>query len=174
VDQHLDRLVIEDFLAAEQFTALQEVLSSPDFPWYFQDNVTDANVEASLKDFGFTHKLFIDGAVTSDWFDLVEPLARKVESSHPIIGTCTRARADMTTCSEAPYMHGWHVDSLDEHISAVFYVNASDGATMFADGFSCLPTPNKLLIFDGANPHTGHSPTNTQRRIIVNFNFEKL
>ena len=34
------------------------------------------------------------------------------------------------------------------------------------------PRENRLLIFDGSFIHTGHSPTNHRRRILLNCNFK--
>ena len=74
---------------------------------------------------------------------------------------------------------------LDPHYAGILYMNDSDGDTVIfketeeqLDGnyepiYSLSPKKNRLLLFDGSYYHTGHSPSNHNNRILLNFNYRK-
>ena len=99
-----------------------------------------------------------------------------------------RSRGDMTMYTNELHEHSPHVDFSFPHFSTVFYVNDSDGDTIFydkraksrteIDQFSDLkeikrvsPKANRLVIFEGDIVHTGSSPNKHKNRIIINSNF---
>jgi hypothetical protein len=58
------------------------------------------------------------------------------------------------------------------NIATVYYVNDSDGDTIFKDSKEKItPKANRLIIFDGSLLHTGSSPKNSKTRILLNSNF---
>ena len=83
-----------------------------------------------------------------------------------------RARADMTMYSPEVYKHKTHVDYEFPTIAAVYYVNDSDGKTECLDQ-QVEPKANRLVVFPGDIPHTGHSPSKHKTRIIINSNYRK-
>ena len=97
-----------------------------------------------------------------------------------------RARADMVTWTQNNFLHEAHQDFAFPHKACVFYINQSDGDTVFYNVTkndyndkckiqeSVSPKPNRLVIFDGDLMHSGHSPSQHKRRIIINSNFIKV
>lgn len=86
-----------------------------------------------------------------------------------------------------------HVDYYFPHDTIIFYMNDCDGDTrMFnevftpipgTDGFGhdqfttqqrISPKANRLVLFDGLQYHTASNPINSNHRIILNINLEKL
>ena len=83
----------------------------------------------------------------------------------------------MTLYNPEKYKHDIHVDIPLKHITCIFYINNSDGNTIIYDYNKTIiikeiePVENRLLIFDGNLPHTGHSPSKNKFRILINMNF---
>ena len=86
-----------------------------------------------------------------------------------------------------------HVDShIQQHFVGLYYLNDTDGATriwkqklkdwnqdpvMYSlDECELLeevePKPNRMVIFDGAHYHSSVTPTKTQFRYVINYNFD--
>ena len=102
-----------------------------------------------------------------------------------------RARADMVTWSgKEDFIHPAHMDLNVPNIASVFYVNESDGDTIFynvkfddvpkdkdlkdlKEYDRVSPKANRLVIFDGDLLHTGCSPTKHKNRILINSNYAK-
>ena len=106
-----------------------------------------------------------------------------VNSVQPI-----RVRADMTMQSDDNHKHQVHIDLPIPNITTIFYVNQSDGNTIFFNERSnetgklyeisdltvkeeIEPKPNRLVIFDGYQLHTGCSPKEYSNRILINSNY---
>ena len=93
----------------------------------------------------------------------------------------------MTTKTPTLLMHAPHVDADVPNIGGILYLNESDGDTVLfnqkgengkiPEGIDLTikktisPKVNRLLLFDGALIHTGHSPVNYSNRILLNMNF---
>ena len=98
-----------------------------------------------------------------------------------------RARADMVTWSKEDFIHPAHIDFPFPNTASIFYVNESDGDTIFYNvkrtdvaNYKDLkeydrvsPKANRLVIFDGDLLHTGCSPTKHKNRILINSNYIK-
>ena len=99
-----------------------------------------------------------------------------------------RSRGDMTMYTHQLFEHDPHIDFSFPNISTVYYVNDSDGDTIFYNekakqyddikAFSKLnevervsPKANRLVVFEGDTIHTGSSPNKHKNRIIINSNF---
>ena len=95
----------------------------------------------------------------------------------------------MTTKTSTPYRHVPHVDTDIPNIACILYLNETDGDTVLfnqksengkiPEGINLTikktisPKVNRLLLFDGALIHTGHSPVNYSNRILLNMNYSK-
>ncbi len=68
-----------------------------------------------------------------------------------------------------------HTDSSENHITALYYGNDSDGDSFFFDDDKIIkrvsPKNGRLVIFDGNIMHTGRHPINNSYRVVINFNF---
>ena len=105
--------------------------------------------------------------------------------------SCIRARLDMTFKNPG-IMHNPHTDHPMPHWTAILYFSDTDGDTVIynerRDGVKwhqpnlesdagltelvrITPKKNQIVFFDGLHYHTGHSPTKTSNRILLNVNF---
>lgn len=104
-----------------------------------------------------------------------------------------RIRAGMTTRTPYPVVHAPHVDWDNFHMTALYYVNDADGETIFYQetrdenleissfewsqdkkftvAKKVQPKADRMVIFDGRIYHSSTSPTNTDYRITINYNY---
>lgn len=183
-----DIKVIDNFLNPIYHNEILKSLESPFTDWYLQKNLSIGNDKGNPKSFGFNRWYFDEnGWRPSSAVDFIKPLVfnimDEVNSIQPI-----RVRADMTMQSDDNHKHQVHIDYPTPNITTIFYVNESDGNTIFFDertnetekryDISNLkikdeiePRPNRLVIFDGFQLHTGCSPKNYSNRILINSNY---
>jgi hypothetical protein len=186
-----EHIVIDDFLSSTYHKEIEAHLLSFNFEWYYQSNITDTKKinDTDVNQHGFTHWFMHPetGMVNSSIAHLIRPLLLQIQdtlNAKRII----RARADMTMLANKKYIHSPHVDFPFPNISAVYYVNNSDGNTIIykettdnpnADIPKKLtivdevePIANRLLLFDGFTLHTGSSPLKNKNRVLINSNYQ--
>tara|TARA_R100001440_G_scaffold69850_1_gene91925 strand:- start:531 stop:1088 length:558 start_codon:yes stop_codon:yes gene_type:complete len=177
--------IIDNFINKSYFEELQQALQGDEFPWYYNNNISLLDKEdTTFSNYGFTHWLYNDYGVTdSQVAHFVRPLTSQILDATEC-NKILRVRADMVTWSPNNFLHNAHQDFSFPHKASVFYINESDGDTVFYNvtknqyNRNCKiqkrvsPKPNRLVIFDGDLMHSGHSPTKYKRRIIINSNFK--
>lgn len=163
--------VIDNFLNDSYHKEILNLLNGPNFPWYYQDNLTYRNQKNSLNDFGFSHVFLNKNGPKSSYYNLILPFILKVKDEIKA-KTIIRCRGDMTVLSIKKYIHQYHTDSSTPNIASVYYVNNSDGETIFKESKKSIkPKANRLIIFDGSILHTGCSPQKNKNRILLNSNY---
>jgi hypothetical protein len=174
--------VIDDLLPKPYLRDLQDHFLSDYCNWSFNGSLTGDESEEVLGSFGFAIKLHWNGYFTGGYEStltkaLVFSAQEKVEEIINQPMEIVRARGDMTVFNPLNHRHELHTDFQYEHMTAIFYLNTSDGNTILLDreGKSILhevePVENRLLIFDGLMQHTGHSPSKNKCRVLINMNF---
>jgi len=174
--------IIDNLLTPSYLKDLQNHFLSQNCEWYFNDNLTGDESYENLGSFGFVIKLHWDGyfvgsqtsiLIKALTFTALDEVEKILQCPQQII----RVRADMTLYNPLNYRHEVHTDFEDEHTTAIFYLNTSDGNTVIFDreGKKLLkevePIENRLVIFDGLLQHTGHSPSTHKSRALINMNF---
>ena len=167
------------------------MLSGYNFNWNYLDNITEEfqlKPQQHFNGYGFSHVFWNENERRdhSQFGCFVEPLLYQIMD----VANCDfilRARADMVTWSKEDFIHPAHTDFLFPNTAAVFYVNESDGDTIFYNvkptdvaNYKDLkeydrvsPKANRLVLFDGHLLHTGCSPTKHKNRILINSNYIK-
>jgi len=186
--------VIDNFLTKSYFEELSDILTGGDFEWGYT-NPSKGHMGNLLNGYGFTHG-FADiawpGLRSGDRFlNFIQPLLYQTLDATGC-DYILRARADMVTWQgKEEFAHPPHVDFSFPNIAAVFYINESDGDTIFHNIYPkdvpkgthytelkeysrSSPKPNRLIIFDGELVHTGSSPTKHQNRVLINSNYGKM
>ena len=120
-------------------------------------------------------------------------LVKALHDQNMSISKLIRIRAGLSTRTPHPIVHAPHVDWDDNHMTALYYVNDSDGDTIFYNerrdqhlnissyewsqgkkftiNETVTPKADRLVIFDGTTYHSSTSPTEHDYRIIINFNW---
>ena len=183
--------VCENVLNEEQLKAMENKMLYCDqslegeyhhnrFSWHFKTT----NLTATKKDgqalfgnenhFMFTHIFFRQGKIASNHYNLVKPLVEYVEQKYDI-KRVLRIKANLYTNQHMNIKYGEHMDQSgrgkSEVLIGVFNLNSCNGGTVIA-GKTYPSAGNHFYLFDNILHH-GISQTDTQARVMINFNFER-
>ena len=185
--------IIDNFLTKSYHKDILELMTSSNFEWYHNDNISYTNNvnPKCFHEYGFTHIFWHDetGKRNTIYSHFIQPLLYQILD----VTDCDfiiRARADMVTWSKEEFIHQKHIDFPFPNTASVLYINETDGDTIFYNikpedvlkdtDYKDLkeydrisPKANRLVIFDGDLLHTGCSPTKHKNRILINSNYIK-
>ena len=188
--------IIDNFLSKTYFKNISGQINNSKFEWNYMDCVTLSVSSTQFNEYGFSHNFLDTNGITGPW----DPATREIRFSpfiEPLLfqildvtdcDDILRARADMVTWSgKEDFIHPPHIDFHFPNTAAIFYVNESDGDTIFYNvkpedvpNYKDLkeydrvsPKANRLVIFEGDLLHTGCSPTKHKNRILINSNYAK-
>ena len=150
------------------------------FFWHFKTT----NLTATKKDgqalfgnenhFMFTHIFYRKGTVGSDQYNLVKPLVEYVKQKYDI-KRILRIKANLYTNQHMNIKYAEHRDmdwiSKSKALIGVYNVISCNGGTVI-DGKTYPSAGNHFYLFDNIFHH-GISQTDTQTRVMINFNFER-
>jgi hypothetical protein len=181
-----DIIVIDDFLPKHEFENIVNLMSQSDFYWsysrylpvdpvkghYERHHRDTPRAISELQNYYFVHVFFEDGFMKSRFSEQVAPLFKKINAL-----TYLRGRAHMFTNHEKLLTYGMHVD-YDYHMptmkkitSGVYYLDNSDGKTVFEDGREVNSKENRLVVFPSYFWHSSTNCTNMATRRIINLDF---
>ena len=184
--------VLDNFLTKSYHEELLGMMSSSYFNWYYNENIShhtgknSKNLTARLDEHGFSHIFWDENGMRDTSTSMLwKPGLYQIMD---VVNTdfILRSRGDMTMYTHREFVHDPHVDYPFKNISTVYYINDSDGDTIFynqrhsedqpmpdklevRDRVS--PKANRLVFFEGDVIHTGMSPNKHKNRIIINSNF---
>lgn len=179
--------ILDNFLPQGFQDVLERTFLGPDFPWFFQhatcgEDHTYANLPGVCDTHQFTHGLFFNNAVNSNYFDLVQNIMYKFMLTENIdTGYLLKVKANLTLKSVdlkdtfAP-PHTDFPGAKEEYITCIYYVNDSDGDTLFFDSNNNIvdrvtPKKGRLAYFKGDYTHSKEAPQHHATRCVINFNF---
>ena len=126
----------------------------------------------------FTHLFVSDGAVNSEAYKNVAPILNKVVDLVDGDYFVAKCKVNMNLVDfrfEGKY-HTPHIDNgFEDQVTAIYYVNDSDGDTFFFDDSGKVikrVTPKKgtLVMWKGKVFHAKASPIKTTSRVVININ----
>lgn len=166
-----DFVVHDSVLPDELFLAIKNTFLGNQFPWYYQDyKVREFDKNESIDnfyDYQFTHMLYNEFNSQSSFITLLYPL---IEFLNP--SALVRIKANLTLFAEKQVMYEYHTDLTNFYgKTAIFYLNTTNGQTLFENRESIDCIENRLVIFDSKIKHTGSSCTNNKTRCVINLNF---
>ena len=183
--------IIDNFLGKSYYKNMLDLMAGPTFNWWYSDNSSlriqkDHPDSTNFSEYGFSHKFWDSEKGPNPSESFIQPLLFQILD----VTDCDfiiRARADMVTWSKEDYTHPAHTDFPFPNTASVFYVNETDGDTIFynvkpddvpkdkelKEYDRVSPKANRLVIFDGDLLHTGCSPTKHKTRILINSNYIK-
>jgi len=184
---------IEDIVPKDYQDQLEKVLLGNTLPLFLNSkNVdlddktafTDKNAKFSIR---LNHTFIHEGQLVSEHWKLIEPLTIaiiKALNIPPKLSSCKlNINFPINHFSDSNY-YPPHYDTTDKGIVAIYYVNDSDGETLFMDSVkggndefkiiqTLTPKKGMLAYFPENVLHTNKPPQNTEARCVINFNFLK-
>jgi hypothetical protein len=111
-------------------------------------------------------------------YNKVKGLLDIFASKHNIaIDQIIRAKVNLYFKSENTKHHTPHVDFNKKHLVFLYFLNDSDGDTVFfkdnglKQAFSVEPKAGRAVVFDGSMYHASQSPKQNKTRSTLNINF---
>jgi len=160
--------VLDNFIDADDFKELKDVMLGADFPWYYNDYVTREDTTESLNEYQLTHTFFANSQVNSGFFNLLGPVFDAIQPTAII-----RVKANLVPHTDEIIEHGWHTDLPDVQCrTAVLYLNNNNGYTIFKEsGEKINSVENRFVSFDSNMEHSGSTCTDAKVRAVINFNY---
>ena len=155
---------IKNFLDKDSFKDIEEIFFSyPNyFPWYLGPGKSfegDGHLQ-------FVHLFFSENKINSSDFTKLDPILKILKPK-----TLIRIKANLLSKTDKIIEHPYHIDCKDCK-TAIFYINTNNGFTKFKNGKTINSEKNKLIKFNSNLKHGGTTCTDTNVRIVINFNYE--
>ena len=188
--------IINDFIKPRIQNDLEALLMGSNFPYFYSsescvptDYKEDENEDSRLTGAllvdnntieapQFMHMFVSEGAVNSGSYKDVAPILNKVIDLLDGDYFVAKCKVNMNLADvrfEGKY-HTPHIDNgFDDQVTAIYYVNDSDGDTFFFDSDGKVTkriTPKKgtLVMWKGKVFHAKSSPIKTTSRVVININ----
>ena len=188
----------ENVLSPQVFSYLRYAVEDFSFPWYY---TSTAYEHAYFKDgYSLVHTVYENNQKISPYADILEfAVLSALDSTDQKIDKLLRIRIGCIPFSEKRVVHYPHTDYSFDHMTGIIYLNDTDGETIFYqerfDPSVCESskdyffehlkgvvnieqtshcTENKMVWFNGNQYHSSSTPSNTFRRIAINFNYTTI
>ena len=179
--------VINNVISKKYQDQIEKMMLSLDFDWHFLDDVTYAlngeNDDPKRVEFpdakgspGFAHMFYHkpDGVdIMSKHYLFVLPLLLSFveEDNFELI----RIKGGLLLPTGIGYNMP-HIDLDAPHKVGLYYVNESDGDTVFFNKDNQVekrvqPKKGSVVIFDGSTYHASSCPLYHNKRVVINFNY---
>lgn len=165
--------VIDDFLPPSLFEDMQNLLLGPEFLWHCSDQVVP---DGDAINYYFMHRVYLSDhfaegpKVTDAYWQAIRPMLYfiddrfKFQLDHLFSISC-----NLFTNQNRQADHEMHHDMNEPHWVGLYYVNTCNGPTIFED-FTVDCVANRFVLFDGQYLHKSNLPTDTIKRVNINFN----
>lgn len=161
-------IIIDNFLYEQDFDTVRKVLMAESMTWKFSNSVQNGDRENG--NFQFTHRLFANHQIQSDFFwDIMPPVLYGLG-----VVSLIDVKVNLQTVSDKRKVKGFHVDipNTSAHRTALLCFDTCDGATLFQDSEKEVTSvQNRLIDFPSSMVHTGVSQTDSVTRIVLNVNY---
>lgn len=168
-------LVINNFIANDLQLNLLNTLDSASFPWYINLSTPDPNHALQLDSI-----VFKDGDVYAvQYAPLIFPLLTEFEKQLNIkIKSIERVKCNLLASRGEPFINPYHIDSVNNRKTLLYYVNDSDGDTVFYNEYypsdkvteqqRVKHSQGTAVIFNSNQYHASSCPVNTKSRLTIN------
>ena len=159
------------------------------FPWHFLDDATNVYINDTQNSTpSFANLIYHPNNDSNPYLDFFNPLIEELlKKSNLKLTNLLRVRAGFLLNTKyvlpsMPYKYNApHRDHEEEHYTALYYANDSDGDTVIfheiekSENYRVMhkssPEKGKVLIFDGLHYHASTCPKMCTKRIVLTINF---
>lgn len=187
-------LIYDNLISDNDAEQIEQGFINPYFPWYFSESMYTVTKDDVIKNKTNSVSEYLQlvhvfwkldennqPIQTSQYDKMVIPLLQRFlleikENEVQII----RIKANLQTqhTNNSPQLHNTpHVDMQRDHYVLLYYVNDSDGDTIFFDNENkeikrVSPKRGRFVFFNGKYLHTGSHPYNSDYRIVINYDLQ--
>ena len=159
-------IVKDDFLTLEELDQLDSIINDQFFPCFYQ------TVQTWDDDPFFCHVLYHADEPRSEFYNPVQNIFKKY------MKWTSMYRLNVNLCPKIGSTSNFHTDTNgkdNEEVmtTAIFYLNTNNGYTEFESGERVESISNRLLEFPSSCRHRATGQTDTDKRIVLNFNYIK-
>lgn len=177
--------IIDNFVKPRIQDEIENVFTGTNFPYFY----TAESVELDIKDTvmpdknaldvpQFFHMFVMDGKINSQHYNLITPVTNKIIDTVDVDCYVSRCKVNVNTVDTrfGDRYHTPHIDNaFEDQLTAIYYVNDSDGDTFFFDEEGKVterltPKKGRLVWWKGRIFHAKSSPIKTPQRLVLNFN----
>jgi hypothetical protein len=177
--------IIDDFVKPRVQDEIEKILTGTNFPYFYSTesvhlDITDTVMPDSnaLDVPQFFHMFVIDGKINSQHYNVVSPVTNKLTETLDEDCYILRCKVNLNTLDTrfGDRYHTPHIDNaFEEQLTAIYYVNDSDGDTYFFDengkvAQRLTPKKGRLVWWKGRIFHAKSSPIKTPQRLVLNIN----
>jgi len=175
--------VFDDVLSEEDNNNIQSLITNNKFPWYVskEDHFIESYRDICFSHYQFTHTLYnkeIFGSsnkeIRSPHFSTFLYYVNKFTELYKVKGSLYRIKLNCQYQDNRSIdkYNPIHFDEHTPHTSLLYYINESDGDTIFFKQGKEIqrvsPKKNRLVISDGPIDHCSSNPIKTELRYVLN------
>jgi len=188
--------VLDNVLTKEHENEIEDLLTGVNFPYFFDGLYTSEGIEkfSNIKNLvdhrQMVHAIYLiddngDTYCNSNEFSyitdtIVSKLLTHFKKEKIVLKRAKINLQHQFTDNKPEYHNVPHYDLQDRnHFVCIYYVNDSDGDTLFFDNEkNCnvigrvSPKKGRLLFFNGNMLHASQHPLKSSERVVINMDFE--
>ena len=168
--------VIKNVLDDKTHKEILSIVDGWDVPW-LKGATTMNKLGEPDKDVQFSHTIYLDHNVTSNLFNVFQPLydILDVRLFHRIKLTCNLRKNENRILGRyhTDFNNKYNLPHEDIKI-AIYYLNSTDGKTLIKENDKVVEVDceeNSVVVFPNSLQHTGTTHTNSDFRYVLNINY---
>jgi len=181
--------IIDNFIKPHIQDSLEYLCLNESLPYFYNKETVELDgtdnyfVDDNTLDVPqFFHMFIMDGQINSKHYSNVSPISNKLIDIIDVPCYITRCKLNMNVI-DSRFENKYHTPHIDnpheEQITAIYYVNDSDGDTIFFDNTGKIteritPKKGRLVWWKGRIFHAKSSPIKSINRLVLNFNLLPL
>ena len=173
--------IYDGLVKKENSKELEKFLLREDFPWFYTNSSSgdSEKVKGFIDTVQFEHHFIsYEKGVNSQAIHYVmqmldwDSLRKKINVSENILRMKSNMLLQTQNSPNTP-----HIDYKFPHMVLLYYVNDSDGSTIFYDSElkeikKVNPKRGRIVLFDGSQYHSSTPPQKNKCRCVINFNLK--
>tara|TARA_R110000796_G_scaffold93810_2_gene198408 strand:+ start:3011 stop:3565 length:555 start_codon:yes stop_codon:yes gene_type:complete len=179
--------IIDNFLSEKDANEIEKYFIEY-LPWFYLGHTCEEdeifrlkqkyeNMKEFVNQFSHNFMYQYDTLPPSEHSHIIKAILDKMDKRFKILRIKSNLIPKDTSFKDYEH-HCPHTDNDADHVTAIYYVNPSDGDTFLFlkedNTIRVSPVKNRLLIFEGNILHAGASPRQNQCRMVINLNFKKI
>ena len=187
--------ITDNFLSKDEAEKIYLYMMGGIFPWFYSQGITMMDdglyqmihiIYSSTEPTDLLGKKYLSPyrIIKTPWNEdilvgeVIDPLIGKLPIKHLI-----RIKANLLTKTNQPRQSPYHTDfenpvteqsNFGKLKTAIYYVNSNNGYTIFKNGAKVDSVANRMVTFDHDLEHASVTQTDTDSRVVINFNYLEL